>query len=50
MISKIVFYTFICLPTHVIIHIFIETRTIPNPVDNTTQLNKEPLLEFSRTK
>ena len=50
MISQITFYTFICLPTHVIRYISIATLTSPNPVDNTTPLNKEQLLELSRTK
>ena len=50
MISQITFYTFICLPTHLIIDISIATLTLPNPVDNTTPLKKEQLLESSRTK
>ena len=50
MISQITFYTFICLPTHLIIDISIATLTLPNPVDNTTPLKKEQFLESSKTK
>ena len=50
MINQKFFYTFICLPTHMITDILIATLTLPNPVDNTTPLNKEQLLELSRTK
>ena len=50
MINQIFFYTLICLPTHVITDILIATLTLSDPVDNTTPLNKEPLLELSRTK
>ena len=50
MISQITFYTFICLPTHVITDISIATLALPNPVDNTTPLKKEQLLESSRAK
>ena len=45
MISQITFYTFICLPSHLIIDKSIATLTLPNPVDNTTPLDKEQLLE-----
>ena len=50
MINQKFFYTFICLPTHMITDILIATLTLPNPVDNTTPLNKDQLLELSRTK
>ena len=50
MISQIIFYTFICLLTHVITDVSIVTVTLPNPVDNTTPLKKEQLLESSRAK
>ena len=50
MINQIIFHTFICLPTHLIIDICIALLTLPNPVDKTNLLNKEQLLESSKTK